>query len=378
MRQIALKILLGDRAKYLGLIFGITFATLLMSQQVSIFTGIMERAAGQIRDIRQADIWVMHPQVRYIEEIKPMPGKMLYRVRGVAGVEWALPLMKSIGAARVDGQQLQNVIIIGVDDATLTGAPRSMTLGVWESLRQPDAVIVDRAGFEFIWPGEAYRIGDTFEVNDQRVKITGVTDAMPPFISYPILFTRYSNALRLSPGERNRLSFILVKTTPGADAEAVAAKITQQTGLQALTDEQFAWRSIEHVLTRTGIPINFGITVLLGFVVGAVVAGQTFYIFVLENLRQFGALKAIGVTNSQLFKMVMLQASVVAFLGYAIGIGLTALFFYSTKDVTALRGFGLPWQVMVLSAVAVIIIMVLASLASLRRVFTLDPAVVFR
>jgi putative ABC transport system permease protein len=135
---------------------------------------------------------------------------------------------------------------------------------------------------------------------------------------------------------------------------------------------------VEHYLTRTGIPVNFGITVALGFIVGAAVAAQTFYIFVLENLRQFGALKAIGVTDRQILGMVLLQATVVAAIGYALGIGLCALFFESTNDLTALRGFVLHWQVVAGTAAAVLAIMVLSSIASIRRVFVLDPAVVFR
>jgi hypothetical protein len=57
--RIALKMLTGDRAKYLGLVFGITFATLLMSQQVSIFIGLMTRTASQIVDVREADVWAV-------------------------------------------------------------------------------------------------------------------------------------------------------------------------------------------------------------------------------------------------------------------------------------------------------------------------------
>jgi putative ABC transport system permease protein len=158
----------------------------------------------------------------------------------------------------------------------------------------------------------------------------------------------------------------------------VARRIEEQTGLQALTWREFLWRSVEHYMTRTGIPVNFGITVALGFIVGAAVAAQTFYIFVIENLRQFGALKAIGVSDGQILRMVMLQAIVVAAIGFGIGIGLCALFFRATADVTAMRGFVLHWQVVAGTAVAVAVIMVLSSIASIRKVFVLDPAVVFR
>lgn len=379
MNQIALKMLLGDRAKYVGLIFAIAFSTLLMSQQVSIFVGIMSRAAGQVRDMKQADVWVMHPEMSYIEEIKPMSDRELLRTRGVEGVEWALPLYKGMASARVMGKELQQAIIMGVDDATLMGQPGGgMLVGKWSDLRQPDAVIIDRAGFEFIWPGQPYRIGDVLEANDRRVVIVGVADANPPFMAFPVLYTQYGNALEISPGERNRMSFVLAKAKAGISPEELAERITKSTGMQALTSQQFAWRSINHILTHTGIAINFGITVMLGFIVGAVVAGQTFYIFVIENLKQFGALKAIGVSNGQIMRMVLLQAALAGFVGFSIGIGLCAMFFYSTRDVTALRGFYLPWQVIMMSLAAVVVIVLAAIFTSLRKVFKLDPAIVFR
>jgi len=81
MRRIALKMLLGDRAKYLGLVFGVTFATLLMAQQVSIFIGLMARTASAIYSVSEADIWVMDTRVRYIEEVEPMRDVELTNVR---------------------------------------------------------------------------------------------------------------------------------------------------------------------------------------------------------------------------------------------------------------------------------------------------------
>ena len=88
MNGVALRILLGDRAKYIGLIFGIAFSTMLMSNQISIFGGLTLRTAGQILDAREADIWVMDPRVEYVDEIEPMTDMQLGRVRGVDGVDW--------------------------------------------------------------------------------------------------------------------------------------------------------------------------------------------------------------------------------------------------------------------------------------------------
>src|ERR1041385_5384450 len=81
----------------------------------------------------------------------------------------------------------------------------------------------------------------------------------------------------------------------------------------------------------TGIPINFGITTLLGFLVGTAIAGQTFYNFTLDNIKQFGALKAMGATNGRIVAMILLQALVVGLLGYGLGVGLAILFGEGTK-----------------------------------------------
>ena len=92
MYSIALKILIGDRGKYLGIIMGLTFASLLITQQSSIFTGLMTRTYGAITDLSQPDIWVMDPKVQFIDDVKSLQDTELFRIRSVEGVEWAVPL----------------------------------------------------------------------------------------------------------------------------------------------------------------------------------------------------------------------------------------------------------------------------------------------
>lgn len=380
MIAVALKMLLGDGAKYLALVFGVAFATLLMSQQVSIFIGLMTRTASQVLDVREADIWVMDTRVRYVDEVEPLPDAALGRVRSVDGVEWAAPLYKGLAIFRTQDGLINQVSLVGVDDETLIGAPREWLSGDLEALRQPGGIVFDREGAALIWPeGDVLsRVGTEAEINDRRVVVTGIANASAPFITFPVAYVRYSEALRLTPPQRNKMSFVLVRARDGVDAGTLAERITRQTGYQALTWNQFAWRSVNYYLTRTGIPINFGITVFLGFLVGAAVTAQTFYLFVVENLRQFGALKAIGATNGQITGMVLLQAFVVGTIGYALGIGACALFFESLSGLAAFENFALLWQVLVGTGLVVALIIILSVLASLLKVFRVDPAIVFR
>lgn len=378
MNRVALQMLTGDSAKYLSLIFSITFATLLMTQQVSIFMGIVTRTGNQILDVRDASIWVMDPKTRFIDEVPPLRATELDRVRGVEGVQWAVKFYKGQVRARTENGEFRNVILLGVDDDSLVGSAREMVLGNSEDIRLPDSVFVDKAGYEYMWPGEPLQIGREFQMNDHRVVLRGVCKSLSPFTSLPIVYARYSVSEQLIPGERNMLTFVLAEPNAGQNISEVCRRIESQTGLAAMSRDQFFWKTIDYTLSSTGIPINFGITIALGFIVGVAVAGQTFYLFTLENLRQFGSLKAMGMSNLRIVGMILLQAIVVGGIGYSIGVGLTAAFFTYTNRITHLAGMHMTLLAAGLVGGAVLLIVVLASLLSIRRVIVLEPAEVFR
>ena len=176
--------------------------------------------------------------------------------------------------------------------------------------------------------------------------------------------------------ERKTLSYILAKADAGRDPKDVAISIRRQTGLGAETGPDFAWKTINYYLKYTGIPINFGITAMLGFLVGTAIAGQTFYNFTLENLKQFGALKAMGASNGRIIQMILLQATVVGLLGYGIGVGLASFFGVMSKNGEL--AYYTPVVLLPVTGVAVVMICILASLLSVRKVMVLEPAVVFR
>src|SRR5262245_25001663 len=172
--------LMGDRSKYLGLIFGVTFATLLMAQQVSIFMGILARTGNQILEVRDADIWVMDNRVRYLDEAPGLRDTDLLRVRGVPGVAWAVRFYTGTVRVRLEDGNSRNVHLVGLDDETLVGAPRQMIAGNVEDLRRPDAVVIDKAGYEYMWGREPYQLGRTFQIGDRRAVLVGVCQVAPP------------------------------------------------------------------------------------------------------------------------------------------------------------------------------------------------------
>src|SRR3990170_1029239 len=126
MNFVALRMLTGDRAKYFGLVFAIAFCTFLLENQTSIFANIMKRTGNQVLDVTDAEVWVMDPRTEYWEQTKPLKDTDLARVRGVPDVQWAVRLFKGTPIARTAEGKFAASFLIGLDDATLTGAPRKM------------------------------------------------------------------------------------------------------------------------------------------------------------------------------------------------------------------------------------------------------------
>lgn len=377
MNWLALRMLIGSPGKYLSIILGVAFASLLIAQQASIFCGLMRLTASQIRDLKGADIWVMDPNVQFVDDTKPMSESELQRVRGVPGVAWAVRLYKGLSRAKLPDGNFQQIILLGLDDATLIGAPQVISHGKLDDLRQPDAIIMDSHGAKELWPDDPYRLGRVFEMNDHRAVLVGICEASRTFQTFPVVYTRYSQATRFVPRERKVMTFILAGAQPSVDVAEVCRRIKENTELKALSREDFIWSTIWYYMERTGIPINFGITVVLGFVVGTAIAGQTFYLFTIENLKHFGTLKAIGVTNFTLLRMILLQALMVGLIGYGLGAGAAGLFGELTKSASRLAFF-MPWQVLVGTGVAVLAMVLGSSVLCILRVLRLEPAVVFK
>ena len=383
MNLVALKMLVGDRAKYLGIVMGLTFASLLITQQLGIFCGLMSRSYGAITDMGYPDVWVMDPKVQFIDDTKPLLDTQLDRVRGVAGVAWAVPLYKGIIRARLNNGTFQSCNVYGLDDASLVGGPPAMVQGNLADLRQSEAVIVDQIGAEDklarIEPDGTkvpLRVGDEMELNDHRAIVVGICRNSRTWQSQPIVYTTYTRATTFAPQERKLLSFVLVKAAPGQDLAALCKRIDKETGLAAYTGPQFADATYDYFMKKTGIPINFGISVALGFFVGTAIAGQTFFQFCHDNIRQFGALKAMGAGNGMLLRMVLVQAALVGGIGYGLGVGLAAFMGAMTKHTEL--AFKLPGWLLAFTAASVILICLASALFSVRQVMRLEPAIVFK
>ena len=230
MTWIALKMLTGDRAKYLGIIAGVTFAALLIAQQASI--GCRPAAAHHfdIQDIADVDIWVMDPDDEFIDEIKPLTENDLYRVQGVPGVAWAVPFYKGQGRVKLDagGPTRGRPSISKSSSSASTTPPWSGRRARWSSARWPTCAYPTPSS----WTRTATNIcgrtsrshaGRVFEMNDHRAVIVGICKASDTFQTFPIFYTRYNQAMQFIPQARKSCRPIFVHPAPGLTRTTSAA-----------------------------------------------------------------------------------------------------------------------------------------------------------
>src|SRR5215510_14510478 len=200
MLDLALKMLLGDRAKYVMLISGLTFASLLMTEQAAIFCGIMQWSGSTLDNVG-APIWVVDPMVEQVNDTEALRDTDLNRVRSVDGVAWASPFYQGILRTRMPDGSFKFVQTIGIDSTTFAGAPAKIVKGQLEDLRPPNTVIVDEYGAANLGrePNKPIALGQTFEINDHEARVVGICKTRMAFSGNPYVFTTYDQAMQYAP-----------------------------------------------------------------------------------------------------------------------------------------------------------------------------------
>ena len=377
MISVALKMLIGNKASFIGVIFGIFLATLLISQQSAIFLGLVSRSYRTITDIPAPNIWVMDPATESDDRVRGMPKGNLDVVRSVPKIEWAVPVNVVHIPLVTQSGIFQIAQLYGIDDATLIGAPSVMLEGNVRDLRREGGVIVDTYSAHGILASTLpdgtkvpLKIGDELEINNHRAVVVGICQITQGFYPQPILFSTCTEFQKFNSFTINYIGFIAAKTAPGANVQHVADRINSLPGFQALTKEQFKDRIIKTFL-ETGILINFGLSVALGIIIGFSIAGQIFYNMTLENLMYYALIKSIGGTGSMITMMILTQALVVGVIGFFLGIGVTIVWGWAIQDTTL--AFLFPWQLLAFVAGIVLLICLSTAGFSIRKVLKTDP-----
>ena len=388
---IALKMLLGDRTKYAGLLFGITFTSFLVTFAASYFGGMMTRSFALIADNPGTDVWVMDPAVVAIDRPVNLPASALDRVRSTEGVRSAVPLAVAQADARFPNGRFQSFEVIGVDDATLTGVPLLKAGATAAVLRASGAVIFDGGGTSGKlqtplrvadqWPRGRPHLdvptrmlmaGDELLINDTRVRVAGESLALPRFPPRPLLFTTYSTAERILPPERRRLTFVLVTAAAGVDPRTLAARIETATNLRARSSADFKDDTVRWMIANSE-DVGDAVTMLsIAMLVGFGVTGVMMFMFTSDNLKYYAVLSAMGASTRLLVTMIFAQTALCALIGTGLGLGLCAVAgrLFTLYDFP----YRMMWFAPAVGGAAVLLVSVGAAAFSMRPLLKLEPA----
>ncbi|MEK7271849.1 MAG: FtsX-like permease family protein, partial [Nitrospirota bacterium] len=235
--------------------------------------------------------------------------------------------------------------------------------------------IVDESSMRRI--GE-FNIGDYREILNKRLKVVGISEDVKSFTTAPIIFTSYKTVQNLGSyvGTDNTV-FIIASVEDGySDKEVINTLRRSLSNVDIYTKDEFSRKTRLYWTIETGVGLSFLITILISFLIGMLIVGQTIYNSTIEYLKEFGTLKAIGATNLNIYQIIFSEALINASIGYVIGLIFTLLSIkiYDANEMV----FTIKLWVALLVFFLSLIMCLSAAFFSVRKVRKIDPALLFR
>jgi putative ABC transport system permease protein len=371
MVMVGLRMMLHDRLKMAGTVFGVVFAVVLSVQQLGILFGLLAKNTMVVENAG-AEVWIVPPGTEFFQSGQLIPEWALSEARVTPGVRDAVPLIVTTASVLKPEGGTEPVTLIGAQAPYDVGGPWNIVAGSRQNLGQPDTMF-----FEY---SQRHSLGGLTlssmpEVNGRRVHVAGFTWGLQAFApSYA--FADIDLARELAQLPESKVHFVLARVDAGADPEAVAAELSTRVPVaEVRTAEEFS-SSIVSSLLRDQLGITFGTSTIFGLVVGIVIVALAMFSSVIDNLRQFGTLKALGAENRDLTRLVLVQAVSYGLVGSFIGLGVVAWLAELIRSPQL--GVVIPaWLVLIVPVVMVGLCM-FASILALRRIRRLEPGMVFR
>ncbi len=374
MFYVALRILLYDKIRSLITLLGVIFAVGLIFNQAGIFLGLME-TSSVIIDNTPGDIWITSKNSKNFDFSQPIPEYIRYQVAAEPGIEWAHRLIVGWGVIRQKQGGNEQLEIVGYDPDTGVGGPWDMVVGDRNAVKNGNFAIVDESAEKRLGK---ITVGEYRDVVSHRMQIVGICRGVKSFTTAPILFTSFDVARGLIPymGTDSTV-FVVAKTAPGVSVDKVVESLRARIpSVDAYASDDFSYRTRRYWAVETGVGFSFFLTIVISFIVGMLIVGQTIYNSTMEHIKEFGTLKALGGTNLDIYRIIFFQALLNALLGYIISLAITmaSIPLYDAGGLAlVIRG----WVNLTVLALTLFMCL-MAAFVSIRRIRKIDPAILFR
>ena len=370
--DLALRMLFDAPFKSLGTLIGVVVSVFLMAQQTSMLMGILGRVTSFVNS-SDVDIWICSLSTESTDATDTIPVNRVGAAASTPGVAWAAPIVQGIGkVTRPDGVR-EFVKVLGVEAPRYAGMPRTLAPGTTrESLRASRRVLVnwnDRATFASAVPG------DRIEIDGQAGIVAGFFQGMDPHSPYYYMFANIDDARAFTEFPLDRITYVAVGLAPGEDVDAVKQRLQARLpDVLVASREEMKKMEERYFLVRTPVGLVFGLGSLIAAVIGAAIVAVTLYSSAVDRSRDYGTFKAIGARQRDILELMLVQAWIYFAIGYVIGL---CGFFVVKLNLPQLP-MVTPARLFVGVGIASLVSCTLSSLAAIRRVLSLDPAIVFR
>lgn len=364
--------LFHDRLRFIATLIGIVFSVVLVMIQAGLFLGFSRMVTTMI-DHANADLWVLPKGAQCFEDPSLLDIKLRDKVASAEGVASVVPLVIGFSDWRLDSGEMTPVFIVGVDLKDNALRPWNVVEGDAGALSRTGGVAVDRSYFDRLG---IKGLDATAEIRGRRVKVVALTNGIRSFTTTPYVFVDQKSARLYTGTFPDRASSLIVRLKPDADRIKAIEAIRAQVGdAEVLTSDEFRSRSRSFWLFGTGAGAALFAGALLGVIIGSVIVAQTLYSSTKEHLGEFATLRAMGSSNSYIYRVIIYQALLNAVIGFVIAAAIGLVLVELTAK-SALPIVITPWLVAALLALT-IVMCVASAIGAIVRVVRIDPATVF-
>ena len=368
---LALRNLVQDRLRFVAALTGIVFSVVLVMVQLGLYFGF-SRMLTIIIDHAATDLWIVSSETKYFEDLSLLDNKVRDRLLAIDGVSEAVPVVAGFSVWMLPDGGMTSVFIIASDIAAAGLSPWNLKDGTVRSLTEPGTVAIDR--FYAARLG-ASGVGASAQIRGQPVTVGAVTEGIRSFTTTPYVFSDLAGARSYIGLPASFTTHFLVRLKPGADLERTRQTILSGiSAVQALTPDQFRNQSRAFWLFQTGAGAALVAGALLAVIVGTVIVAQTLYSSTKEHLYEFATLRAMGASNSYIYKVIVCQALLNTILGLAIAalIGFAVVRFTANSIIQ----IAITPNLLIALFALTVIMCVVSAIASIARVVRVDPAIV--
>jgi putative ABC transport system permease protein len=368
---IASRNLFQDRLRFVASLIGIVLSVVLVMVQMGLYSGFSRLVTTMI-DHASTDLWIVSTGAKCFEDLSLLNTGMRDDLLAIDGVAEVIPVVVGFSAWRTPDGTMTPVFVVGSDFATGALSPWNVVEGTVQSLTAPGTVAIDRSYYNRL--GVA-GVGATRQIRGQPVTVGAVTDGIRSFTMMPYVFSGIGGARSYIGLPDAFTSYFLVRLKSKGDIERIRHDILASVSdIQALTPDQFRDQSRSFWLSGTGAGAALFAGALLSVIVGTAIVAQTLYSNTKEHLFEFATLRAIGASNSYIYKVIIAQALLNAFIGFGLAglIGIAVVRFTAKSALPVVITPNLMIELFLLT----VVMCIASAFAAILRVVRVDPAVV--